>query len=151
MDPNISFDPNKLSNEEKVKLKARLELTYDGEDPDGCKVFKLKARKKDKKKKYMSPEWKIGSNIAQHFSNPDRPFNPCAIAYSLEHSVQLLKKSDMDISHLCGYVLCLNTNHLTQESHADNSSRRTCHASRGIPWVCPHIQQCIIKTVDMKE
>ena len=44
MDPNISFDPNKLSNEEKVKLKARLELTYDGEDPDGCKVFKLKAR-----------------------------------------------------------------------------------------------------------
>ena len=66
MDKNIGFDPNKLSNEEKMKLKARLD---DGEDPDGCKVFKLKARKKDKKKKYMSPEWKIGSNIAQYFGN----------------------------------------------------------------------------------
>ena len=66
MDKNIGFDPNKLSNEEKMKLKARLD---DGEDPDGCKVFKLKARKKDKKKKNMSPEWKIGSNIAQYFGN----------------------------------------------------------------------------------
>ena len=66
MDKNIGFDPNNFSNEEKMKLKARLD---DGEDPDGCKVFKLKARKNDKKKKYMSPEWKMGSNIAQYFGN----------------------------------------------------------------------------------
>ena len=42
MNPNISFDPNILSNKEKTFLKAKLELTY---DPDGCKVFKLKSRK----------------------------------------------------------------------------------------------------------
>ena len=151
MDQNISFDPNVLNYAEKTKLKDRLELIHDGEDPDGCKVFKLKARKKDKKKKYMSPEWKIGSKIAQYFGDPDRPFHPSAIAYSLEHGVPLFKYSSMDISHLCGYVLCLNTSHLTYESHAYNTSRRSCHASRGIPWVCPHVPQCVIKTVDMKE
>ena len=141
-------------------MKAKLELAYDGEDPDGCKVFKLKSRKwstitkignNRKSVNYKVPQWCIGSTIRRHFGQKRRMFNPSAIAYSLEHGVVLYKKSDMDLSHLCGYTLCLNPDHLTQESHSYNLSRRTCHASRGIPWVCRHIPQCIIKTVDMKK
>ena len=160
MDSNISFDPTKLSDTEKAFLKAKLDIhTYDEEDPDGCKVFKLKSCKKyttkignnRKSVNYKVPQWCIGSTIRRHFGQKRRMFNPSAIAYSLEHGVVLYKKSDMDLSHLCGYTLCLNPDHLTQESHSYNLSRRTCHASRGIPWVCRHIPQCIIKTVDMKK
>ena len=143
MDLNISFDPNKLSNKEKTFIKAKLDLTYDGEDSDGCKVFNLKQRYRE------YPRWWIG--FKRCFGKKRRVFNPCRIVYSLEHGVVLYKKSDMDLSHLCGYTLCLNPDHLTQESHSYNLSRRTCHASRGIPWVCRHIPQCIIKTVDMKK
>jgi hypothetical protein len=144
MDSNISFDPNKLSNKEKIFLKAKLDLTYDEDDPDGCKVFKLKARNN------VYPQWKIWETIWRRFGKKNGRFNPSAIAYSLEHGVVLYKKSDMGVSHLCGYVLCLNSNHLIQETHAYTLSRRKCHASRGIPWVCRHVPQCIIKTVDIK-
>ena len=139
MDSNISFDPTKLSDTEKAFLKAKLDIhTYDEEDPDGCKVFKLKSRKKyttkignnRKSVNYKVPTWWIGSTIGRHFGQKRRMFNPSAIAYSLHHGVVLLKKSDIDISHLCGYVLCLNTNHLTQESHGYNISKRKCHASK---------------------
>ena len=143
MDLNIGFDPNKLSNKEKTFIKAKLDLTYDGEDSDGCKVFNLKQRYRE------YPRWWIG--FKRCFGKKRRVFNPCRIVYSLEHGVALFKKSDMKISHLCGYVLCLNSNHLIQESYAYNVSRRTCHASRGIPWVCQHVPQCIIKTVNMKK
>ena len=153
MNPNISFDPNILSDKEKTFLKAKLELTYDGEDPDGCKVFNLKAREKGshkRKRKYWYKTWSITNMVAKYFGN-QKYFTPSAIAYSLHHGVVLLKKSDMVISHLCGYVLCFNTNHLTQENNRYNRSRRMCHANRRIPWVCPHIPQCIMKTVDMKK
>ena len=61
MDSNISFDPNKLSNKEKIFLKAKLDLTYDEDDPDGCKVFKLKARNN------VYPQWKIWETIWRRF------------------------------------------------------------------------------------
>ena len=117
-------------------MKAKLELTY---DPDGCKVFKLKSRKwstitkignNRKSVNYKVPTWCIGSTIGRQFGQKRRMFNPSAIAYSLYLGVVLLKKSDIDILHLCGYVLCLNTNHLTQESHGYNISKRKCHASK---------------------
>ena len=44
-------------------------------------------------------------------------FNPSTIAYSFEQSVVLFKKIIYGYLHLCGYFLCLNANHLIQESH----------------------------------
>ena len=53
-------------------------------------------------------QWCIGSTIGRQFGQKRRMFNPSAIAY----------------------VLCLNTNYLTQESHGYNISKRKCHASK---------------------
>ena len=55
-------------------------------DDDDCTYFTLLARKGNKNTQYPYPKWKIGSDIALYFRNPDRPFNPAAIAYSLEHN-----------------------------------------------------------------
>ena len=151
MDPNISFDPNVLNSAEQCVLKDKVRKIYDAPDPDGCLVFKMKARKKKKKVKYPPGEWKIGVEFAVYFGATERAFNPASIAYSLHHSVPLYKQSNIDVSHSCGYVLCMNVEHLTMESHEINTSRRTCHKKRGIPWVCQHVPQCIIKTVDMRQ
>jgi hypothetical protein len=101
MDPNISFDPNVLNSAEQCVLKDNVRKIYDAPDPDGCLVFKMKARKKKKKVKYPPGERKIGVEFAVYFGATERAFNPASIAYSLHHSVPLYKQSNIDVSHLC--------------------------------------------------
>ena len=149
MDENVSFNPNFLNSKEIDDLQKKLRVVSDAPDPDGCTVFNLTARKKKKGDKYRTGEMKVGVDIAEKFG-PDRPFNPASIAYSLAHNYPLLKSSNMEVSHLCGYVLCLNVNHLILEPKKVNNSRRVCHSKVGIPWVCEHRLQCIIKTVPMR-
>ena len=120
MDPNISFDPNKLSEDEKNAILNKIESNSAASDCSNCIIWTKKAQKNG------YPQMKLTTKIAAKFGNPDRPFNPASILVSLNTDIILYKNTHTRLSHLCHNKFCVNIHHLVMEPLATNIQRNGC-------------------------
>ena len=122
----VKFDPNILSSEQKHFLVDKLSKLSGPMDEDGCKKFTGKGRT-GRNKQYGKT--KARADIARLFGNSDSlTFNPSRLLYSLTHNVILFKNPRVvKCSHLCGFSLCMNIEHISFEAFSENISRRNHH------------------------
>ena len=140
----IKFDPNILSSEQKYFLVNKMRNESGPEDADGCKKFTGKGRT-GRNKQYGKT--KARADIAVLFGNPDSiTFNPSRLIFSWNHNWILYKNPVLKCSHLCGFSLCMNINHITFESFAENILRRDHHRDQYCPGHAD-TPLCVIKTV----
>ena len=123
MDTSASFDPDKLTLEEKDFILNKIENNTSVSPTSSCILWAKKAQKNG------YPQMKLNSKIAAKFGNPDRPFNPASILYSIKKNVVLLKVTDMRLSHLCHVKFCVNLEHLIIEPLATNIQRNGCRGN----------------------
>ena len=141
MDPNIAFDPEVLTQEDKNDILSHIKAVEDEPDVDGCIPYAEKALKNGR-----YPAITLKRSVAGLFGPPTKQFNPASLRYSILNNELLLKDSDIRMSHLCGNKLCLNVNHVTLEDMDDNHARRDCHSAKKCTML-HEPPKCIIKTV----
>ena len=121
---NVSFDPQLLTQEEARFLLDKIrENSIQSQDSE-CKNWSKRSLKNG------YPQMKITVPIAYKFGNPNRPFNPACILYSISNNFKLYKQSNIRLSHLCHNKLCLNINYLTMEELSTNIQRNRCYGNR---------------------
>ena len=68
--------------------------------------------------------------VTVKFQNENKFHKYWHLPYKLSH-LRVLERdppSGKEISHLCGNRTCINTNHMCQETRAENRKRDVCHA-----------------------
>ena len=120
MDPLVTFDPHKLTPDEKQFLINKIDTNSEVDINNNCKLWTKIAKKNG------YPQMKLGTTIAAKFGNPDRPFNPASIYYSITHNFVLLKTTNIRLSHRCHNKFCVNMNHIIMETMATNIQRNGC-------------------------
>ena len=139
------FDPNKLNEAQKNFLLTKIAKSSGHPDADGCIKYIRKSRQG---KLGTVGSMKLEKEIASLFGSQDVGMNPATLLYSLTNMCIITKNSNVECSHVCGYSLCLNINHIIFESKEYNNSR-TSHHREGRCFVVDHVQNppCIFKTV----
>lgn len=124
MDPDITFDPSILSPRQREYLQDKLRKVTGPPDVDGCTRFTGKARQGKLK---TLGKIKTRGDISILFGKPDATINPAVLVYSLANNYVLRKSSEWTSSHLCGFGLCLNIEHIVFEPKYVNDQRRDHH------------------------
>ena len=132
MDKDILFDPSVLTIEQRDKLTEKL-LSYTGPvDEDGCEPFTGRSRGgKNKTVGSMS----VGKELSELFGKKQLNLNPAALALSLKYGHSIQYSDTTETSHLCGFSLCLNTQHLLQEPKEVNNDRIAHHNMKDLAVV----------------
>ena len=120
MDDSVTFDPHKLTLEERKFILDKIEANSQQNEDNQCKLWTKKASKNG------YPQMKTNSKIAAKFGNADRPFNPSSLLYSLTHNFILFKVNNLRMSHICHNKFCVNIDHIIMEPLATNIQRNSC-------------------------
>ena len=128
MDSDIRFDPAALSQDQRDFLLRKLEAVTGCVDADGCEAFLGKSRTgKNFEVGSIRIDKAIGKPI---FGKENLNLNPAALKYSLEHNYQLRYSDTVECSHICGFGLCLYSNHILMEPKEVNNERIQHHKTR---------------------
>ena len=120
---NVSFDPALLTQEEANMLLDKIKQNSVECQDSACRNWAKNALKNG------YPQMKIGVGIAAKFGNPNRPFNPACILYSITNNFKLYKQNNIRLSHICHNKLCLNIDHLVMEELSTNIQRNCCYGN----------------------